>query len=108
MTTDTDTAAPPTAAPPVDTAHLTAWLGRELPDPREVLTPKQLEVLALLARGRHGKEIADAMGLSPRTVERHTDEIYRRLGGGRPGVGRVEASLLGFVYGVGNEGRAAP
>jgi DNA-binding NarL/FixJ family response regulator len=44
------------------------------------LTPRQLEVLRLLAEGRQVKEIAVALDLSPRTVEFHKYQIMGRLG----------------------------
>lgn len=44
------------------------------------LSPRELEVLALLARGDTNPVIADALGLSARTVERHLQNIYNKLG----------------------------
>lgn len=43
------------------------------------LTPKQLEVLELLAQGHNNDAIAGALEISTRTVDRHLNEIYRRL-----------------------------
>ena len=45
----------------------------------EALTPRQLEVLRLLAEGRRVKEIAAQLGLSVRTVETHKYEIMHLL-----------------------------
>jgi len=39
--------------------------------PTPVLTPRQIEVLRLVAQGQSDKQIARALGLSPRTVEMH-------------------------------------
>lgn len=47
---------------------------------RGPLSPRQGEVLGLLAIGRTNKEIAAALGMRPKTVMHHTSEIYRRLG----------------------------
>lgn len=47
---------------------------------RGPLSPRQGEVLALLAVGQTNKEIAAALGMRPKTVMHHTSEIYRRLG----------------------------
>ena len=44
------------------------------------LTPRQLEVLNLLARGRATKEIAEALKISLKTVEFHKGNICRKLG----------------------------
>jgi DNA-binding NarL/FixJ family response regulator len=47
---------------------------------RETLTPRQREVLRLLADGRTMKEVAAALGVSPRTVETHKYQIMAALG----------------------------
>jgi DNA-binding NarL/FixJ family response regulator len=47
--------------------------------PGEALTPRQREVLQLLAEGRRVKEIAAQLGLSVRTVETHKYEIMHLL-----------------------------
>ncbi len=44
------------------------------------LTPRQLEVLKLLAEGHSTKEIAFNLGLSAKTVESHRAQIQERLG----------------------------
>jgi DNA-binding NarL/FixJ family response regulator len=44
------------------------------------LTPRELEVLKLIAEGRTSKEIAELLVLSIKTVERHRADILRRLG----------------------------
>jgi len=44
------------------------------------LTPRQTEVLKLLAEGSSTKEIAHALGLSAKTVESHRAQIQERLG----------------------------
>jgi DNA-binding NarL/FixJ family response regulator len=44
------------------------------------LTERQREVLRLLSEGRTNREIAEALALSPRTVERHVGGILDRLG----------------------------
>ena len=46
----------------------------------EVLTPRQREILQLVAEGGSSKEIATALGLSAKTVEAHRSQIMDRLG----------------------------
>jgi DNA-binding NarL/FixJ family response regulator len=50
------------------------------PSGRPALTPRQREVLRLLADGRTMKEAAAALGVSPRTVETHKYQIMASLG----------------------------
>ncbi len=44
------------------------------------LTPRQLEVLKLVARGKSNKEVANDLGISTRTAEVHRYQIMARLG----------------------------
>jgi DNA-binding CsgD family transcriptional regulator len=44
------------------------------------LTPRQLQVLALIAEGLHNSEIADRLVLSERTVDHHVAAVLRKLG----------------------------
>lgn len=44
------------------------------------LTRRQTEVLQWLAHGKGNAEIALILGISPRTVEKHLETIYRQLG----------------------------
>jgi DNA-binding NarL/FixJ family response regulator len=46
------------------------------------LTERELAVLKLLAEGLHNKQVASRLGISQRTVERHCDNIYAKLGVG--------------------------
>ncbi|WP_165172730.1 helix-turn-helix transcriptional regulator [Adlercreutzia sp. ZJ242] len=47
---------------------------------RYALTPREGEVLILLARGRNAEYIAGALTVSPATVKSHIYHIYRKLG----------------------------
>jgi DNA-binding NarL/FixJ family response regulator len=44
------------------------------------LTPRESEVLSWLAKGKTNKDIADILGLSPRTVNKHLEHIFDKLG----------------------------
>jgi signal transduction histidine kinase/DNA-binding CsgD family transcriptional regulator len=48
--------------------------------PPPELTPRELEVLRLLAEGMSNKAIGVALGVSPRTVNFHLDNIFSKLG----------------------------
>jgi DNA-binding CsgD family transcriptional regulator len=47
---------------------------------RQVLSPRELEVLRLAAEGNTGREIAGHLMLSPATVKTHFTSIYDKLG----------------------------
>jgi DNA-binding CsgD family transcriptional regulator len=47
--------------------------------PHDSLTPRERDVLRLLAAGRSNREIGDALYLSVRTVERHIGNLYRKI-----------------------------
>ena len=49
-------------------------------DPVASLTPRQREVLQLLAEGRSAKEVAAGLGISTRTVEFHKYQMMETLG----------------------------
>lgn len=44
-----------------------------------LLSPRQKEIVALIAEDLTAKEISDRLGLSPKTVEFHKDLIRHRL-----------------------------
>ncbi len=49
-------------------------------DPLEVLSPREREVLALVAEGLSNKGIAERLGVSDRTVETHMAQVFGKLG----------------------------
>jgi DNA-binding CsgD family transcriptional regulator len=44
------------------------------------LTPREREVLDWVAAGKTNRDIAAILGASPRTVEKHLERIYEKLG----------------------------
>jgi len=57
-------------------------LGRTLADDESsaVLTGRESQILALIADGHTSREIADMLVISPRTVERHRENLRHKLG----------------------------
>jgi two-component system response regulator FixJ len=54
-------------------------LAARFPD-RELLTPREYQVLELIAGGASNKEAGRRLGISPRTVEVHRAHIMEKLG----------------------------
>jgi predicted ATPase/DNA-binding CsgD family transcriptional regulator len=74
-----------------------ARTGPSLPaGPSGELSPREREVLQLIAAGASNREIADTLVLSVRTVEKHTASIY-----GKTGLrGRAEAAAFAVRHGL--------
>lgn len=70
-----------TVIEPVALTHLLAG-GNSIPSRAPQLTERERAVLELLAQGLHNKQVATRLGISRRTVERHCDNIYDKLGVG--------------------------
>jgi DNA-binding NarL/FixJ family response regulator len=49
-------------------------------DPLDALTPRQREILQLVAEGSTSKDIAQRLGLSQKTIDTHRAQIMERLG----------------------------
>jgi DNA-binding NarL/FixJ family response regulator len=66
-------------------SYISAGVARLLLEPaepsiEEQLTPRQIEILKLLAEGQSAKQIGFALGLSSKTVDVHRARIMDRLG----------------------------
>jgi DNA-binding NarL/FixJ family response regulator len=68
---------------------------RDTPE-RETLTPRELEVLALLAQGLPNKEIADSLYIGERTVKFHVSSILAKL----DAANRTEAARIAISRGL--------
>ena len=44
------------------------------------LTPRETEVLSWVAKGKTNRDIGDILGLSPRTVNKHLEHVFEKLG----------------------------
>jgi pimeloyl-ACP methyl ester carboxylesterase/DNA-binding CsgD family transcriptional regulator len=60
------------------------------------LTVREIEVLALLVKGLSNREMAEQLVLSPRTVERHLENVYRKTGARN----RADATAYAFKNGL--------
>ena len=61
------------------------------------LTPRELEVLALLGNGLTNAEIAERLFLSEKTVAHHVSAILRKLGVANRVQAVTEAARLGIA-----------
>jgi DNA-binding NarL/FixJ family response regulator len=61
------------------------------------LTAREVEVLALLARGLANKEIARRLGITPKTVSSHLEHVYTKLGVGSRAAATLYATRHGLV-----------
>ena len=66
---------------------------------------REVELLALVARGMSNREIAEALVLAESTVKRHLANAYQKLGV-HSRSGAVDAALLGVVLLGGGVGRS--
>jgi DNA-binding NarL/FixJ family response regulator len=65
----------------IDPDVVSQLLGRRREDdPLDDLTPREREILALMAEGRSNRGICQQLFLSPKTVESHVHNIFGKLG----------------------------
>ena len=81
----------PTEAPPADVAT-----GRRSALPADSLSPRESEVLRLVAAGESNSQIARRLGVSTHTVERHVANLYRKIGAR----GRADATAYALRNGL--------
>jgi DNA-binding NarL/FixJ family response regulator len=75
-----------------------SYSGGENPadEPKKVLTPREKEVLSILATGCTNKEIAKVLFISEKTVKSHLDSIFKKLNVSR----RLQAILYAINRGL--------
>lgn len=67
------------------------------PSPRPAgLTPREVEVLCLVARGASNNEIATALGISGKTARNHVERTYAKIGV----TNRIGASMFALTHGL--------
>lgn len=64
------------------------------------LTPRELEVLGLVAQGRTNQEIAETLFIAAKTVSAHLSNILGKLDVDN----RVQAAALAHRHGIGDGG----
>lgn len=67
---------------PIDPRVARALLPGAAPDPAAQLSPREREVLSLVARGLANKQIGRALGITERTVKVHLGNAFKRIGVG--------------------------
>ncbi|MDQ4024358.1 MAG: LuxR C-terminal-related transcriptional regulator [Actinomycetota bacterium] len=60
------------------------------------LTPREVEVLGLIARGHSNRDVARRLQLAEKTVGNHVEHIYTKIGSST----RAEASLFAMQHGL--------
>jgi DNA-binding NarL/FixJ family response regulator len=69
---------------------------REPADPGLTLTPRELEVLHLVADGRSNKQIGAALYISDKTASVHVSNLMAKLGA----TSRTEAAAVAYRSGL--------
>jgi DNA-binding CsgD family transcriptional regulator len=82
------------AGAPAAGSGATAGIATRLPS--DGLSPRELEVLRLVAAGESNAQIARLLGLSIHTVERHVANLYRKISAR----GRADATAYALRNGL--------
>ena len=89
----------------VDAVLHAAGLKSKRPKPRpHGLTPREIEVLNLVAQGASDKQIAAALVISPKTARNHVERIYAKIGVSN----RIGASMYALRHGLDHVAADAP
>jgi LuxR family maltose regulon positive regulatory protein len=63
----------------------------------ETMTPRELDVLELLAQRLQNKEISDNLFVSPETIKSHLKKIYQKLGVAKRQEAVEKARQIGII-----------
>jgi len=77
-------------------AKLTAWMQEREAGEANRLTPREVEVLRAVVEGKTNQEIGFSLGISDKTVEKHLEGIFAKLGVSS----RVEAAVRAVREGL--------
>lgn len=78
--------------------ELGSYIGsRRGPRPGLLLTPRELEVLALAAQGLSAREISRQLMVSPSTIKTHFEHIYAKLGASDRAAAIAQAMRSGLL-----------
>ncbi|TGR62736.1 response regulator transcription factor, partial [bacterium M00.F.Ca.ET.194.01.1.1] len=69
---------------------------RALPRALAGMTPREIEVLRLIAAGLTAKETARRLDISPKTADHHIESVYSKIGVGT----RAAAALYAVEHGL--------
>ena len=86
----------PVLASAVQGDSLDGYTEKEKEDPFAILTPREFEILTLLAEGQSNKVIARNLGISDGTVKLHVKAILRKLNISS----RITAAVMAVEHGV--------
>lgn len=78
-------------------ARVAGLLAQSLRSPPPALTPRQGEILHLLAAGLSNKEIAQRLGIAERTAKFHVNALFNRLGSDNRAQAVAMAGRLGLI-----------
>lgn len=79
--------------------HLRRQQDRAKPESEQpILSPREIELLQLLARGYSNRQAATELGISPHTIGDHVKSIYRKLRVGNRGEAMARAFRSGLLH----------
>jgi ATP/maltotriose-dependent transcriptional regulator MalT len=81
---------------PVPSAPLTPFVMNQAKADALELTPRELEVIGLMAEGLSNREMADRLFISENTVKTHLSRVFDKLGAER----RTQAVQLARQFGL--------
>jgi DNA-binding CsgD family transcriptional regulator len=87
-----------------DIVQVTALSGARATGSPSTLSPREVEVLRLVATGNTNRSIAAELTLSEKTVHRHVSNIFTKLGVGS----RTAAAAYAFEHGISTTGSSPP